>query len=32
MSDTSIVILVAIIIFLHFAVGFGWVIWKMRKK
>lgn len=32
MTDNSIVILVAILIFLHFAVGFGWIAWKMRKK
>ena len=32
MSDTTIVIIVASIILLHFVVGFGWVIWKMRGK
>jgi hypothetical protein len=32
MSDTTIVIIVAVIILLHFIVGFGWVAWKMRSK
>lgn len=32
MSDQTIVIIVATIIILHFIVGFGWVIWKMRKR
>jgi hypothetical protein len=31
MSDTTLVIIVAAIIALHFIVGFGWLIWKMRK-
>lgn len=32
MSDTTIIIIVAIVIALHFIVGFGWVILKMTKR
>jgi len=32
MSDFTLAYIIASIIFLHFAVGFGWIFWKMRKK
>jgi len=32
MPSTTVVIIVASIIAIHFIAGFGWLIWKMRKK
>jgi flagellar basal body-associated protein FliL len=32
MTDNITVIIIIAVIFLHFAIGFGWVFWKLSGK